>query len=75
MCGGTMHRQSKMCWACWRRKILRPNSHVTRVCLWCGAEFKAHRCHVNLGMGKFCSTSCRTRHFNAKRGAYRTRMF
>lgn len=37
---------------------------LDRTCLQCGKEFKAHKCQVKRGGGKYCSISCGTTYRN-----------
>lgn len=57
-CGGEMHRQSKMCVACYEAERARPDNYVAKTCPVCGKEFTVHKGQIEHGYGLYCSRSC-----------------
>lgn len=53
-----MHRQSKMCLGCYRKKQARPDNYIKRACLVCDNPFIVHKSQIERGQGNYCSRSC-----------------
>jgi hypothetical protein len=53
-----MHRQSKVCRACYLSERRKPENYVTKPCPVCGKDFTVHVLFINKGQGKYCSHSC-----------------
>lgn len=57
-CGKPMHRQSRICRACYTAAKARPESYQDRTCRVCAAGFRVHVSQINRGQGRYCSQTC-----------------
>lgn len=56
-CSQPMHRQSKMCWTCFRK--VRKQIFIEKICPVCKKPFKVDVNQVKYGNGIYCSKSCK----------------